>query len=315
MLDLVIIGGAAVGCSAAIYAARRELKFRIITENIGGEVALSGKVNNWPGIIDIDGFDLAQKFAEHARSYGVKIEEGYTVIDIKQEKNYHIVVARAPGGKTEEIKTKAVVIGTGIHPKHIGVPGEKELLNKGVTYCTVCDGPLYKNKVTVTVGAGNSGLESALMLAEIAKPAYIITKFPDTAETQGGFPKGEKILIDKIKAHKNIKIIYGAKTKEITGSTKVEALVYTDAEGKEQTIKTDGVMVHVGMTPNSSFAKMLTQNKQGEILADTKCRTNIPGIFAAGDVTDIPYKQIGIATGQGIVAALSAIEYINLWTE
>lgn len=315
MQDLVIIGGAAVGCSAAIYAARRELKFRIITENVGGEVALSGKVNNWPGILDIDGFDLAQKFAEHARSYGVKIEDGYTVLDIKQEKNYHIVVARAPGGKTEEIKTKSVIVGTGIHPKRIGVPGEKELTNKGVTYCTVCDGPLYKNKVTVTVGAGNSGIESALMLAEIAKPAYIITKFADTPETQGGFPKGEKILIEKLKKHPNIKIIYGAKTKEIVGSTKVEALVYTDAEGKEQTIKTDGVMVHVGMIPNSSFAKMLTQNKQGEIVADTKCRTNVPGIFAAGDVTDIPFKQIGIATGQGIVAALSAIEYINLWTE
>ena len=315
MLDLVIIGGAAVGCSAAVYAARRELKFRIITENIGGEVALSGIVNNWPGITEIQGFDLAQKFADHARSYGVNIEEGYRVESIRHEKNHHVVIAKKPGGGTEEIATKAVIIGTGIHPRQLGVPGEKNFLHRGLTYCTVCDGPLFKNKITVTIGAGNAALESALMLAEIAKPAYIITKFSDTPENQGGFPKGEKILIDKLKKHPNIKIIYGAKVKDLTGDKKVENVVYEDENGKEQILPVNGAMVHVGMIPNSTFAPDVNKNKAGEIMVDTRCRTNIPGVFAAGDVTDVPFKQIGIAAGQGIIATLSAIEYINLWKE
>jgi NADH-dependent peroxiredoxin subunit F len=315
MLDLVIIGGAAVGCSSAIYAARRELKFRIITENIGGEVALSGTVNNWPGIIDIQGFELAQKFADHVKSYGVNIEEGYRVENIRSEKNYQVVVTKNPKGEVEEIQTKAVIVGTGIHPRHLGVTGEDKFLHRGLTYCTVCDGPLFKNKITVTIGAGNAALESALMLAGISKTAYILTKFPNQEDLQGGFPKGERILIDKLKSHPNIKIIYGAKTLEIAGDKKIEKIIYLDESGTEQTLVVDGVMVHVGMIPNSSFAGILNKNKQGEILVDTKCRTNVPGIFAAGDVTDVPFKQIGIAAGQGIVAALSAIEYINLWRE
>ncbi|MBI5728940.1 MAG: FAD-dependent oxidoreductase [Candidatus Magasanikbacteria bacterium] len=312
MIDLVIIGGSAASCSAAIYATRRQLNFRMITQNIGGEVALSGVVNNWPGIIDIQGFELADQFAKHVRSYGVKIEEGWYVENIVPTKNYQVVVAKNPAGKVEKLQTKAVIIGTGIHPKKLSVPSEERLDHKGVTSCTVCDGPLYKGKVTVTVGSGNSALESALMLAEIAKPAYIISKFPDTPETQGGFPKGEKILIDKLKAHKNIKIIYAAKTLEITGDKKVEGIKYQDAIGVH-TLAVDGVMVHVGAIPNSGFAGPVAKNKQGEIFVDTKCHTTVPGIFAAGDVTDIPHKQIVIAAGQGVIAALEAIGYINTW--
>lgn len=315
MFDLIIIGGAAVGCSAAIYAKRRELNFKFITQNIGGEVALSGVVNNWPGIVDIQGFELAQKFAEHVRSYGVNIEEGWTVENIIPTKNYHVVVARNPTGEIIQLETKTVIIGTGIHPRRLGIPGEDRLDHKGVTYCTVCDGPLYRNKATVTIGSGNSALESALMLAEIAKPAYLFSKFADTPETQGGFPKGEKILIDKLKAHPNIKIIYQAVTTEIIGETRVEGVKYKDRDGKEQLLPVQGVMVHIGMIPNSQFATALERNKQGEIIVDTKCHTSVPGIFAAGDVTDIPHKQIVIAAGQGVVAALEAIGYINLWKE
>lgn len=315
MYDLIIIGGAAVGCSAAVYAARRGLNFKVVTDNIGGEVALSGVVNNWPGIIDIQGYELAQKFAEHAKSYGVQFDEGWMVTSIAPVGKHHVVTAKNAVGKETTYETKAVIVGTGIHPRHLGVPGEETLLHKGLTYCTVCDGPLYKNKTTVTIGAGNSALESALMMARIAKKVYVLTKFADTPETQGGFPKGERILIEKLKQEQNVEIIYSAMTTEIVGTVKVTGLNYTDATGKPQTIAVDGVMVHVGMIPNSQFATILDKNKQGEIIADTRCRTNVPGIFAAGDVTDIPYKQIGIAAGQGIVAALSAIEYINLWTE
>jgi alkyl hydroperoxide reductase subunit AhpF len=288
----------------------------MITENIGGEVALSGQVGNWPGIIDIQGFELANKFAEHARSYGVNIEEGWTVTAITPTKNYHVVTATKASGETRTLETKAVIIGTGIHPKHLNVPGEEAFIHKGVTYCTVCDGPLFKNKITTTLGGGNSGLESALMMAGIAKQVYLLTKYPNTPEHAYGFPKGEAILVDKLKALPNVEILYEAITTEITGEQKVTGLTYTTPSGESRTIATDAVMVHIGMIPNSYFVKDVVElDTQGQIVADTKCRTSVAGIFAAGDVTTIPYKQIGIAAGQGIVAALAAIEYINLWKE
>jgi alkyl hydroperoxide reductase subunit AhpF len=208
-----------------------------------------------------------------------------------------------------------VIIGSGIHPRHLNVPGEEQFLHKGLTYCTVCDGPLFKNKVTATIGSGNSALESALMMQGIAQKVYVLSKFPNTKETNFGFPPGENILIEKLLKAPNVEIFYQTKTLEILGSTKVSGLRYEDAEGKEQLLEVDGVMVHVGMTPNSNFINHVEKNKAGEIIVDTKCKTNVPGIFAAGDVADIPYKQIGIAAGQGIVAALSAIEYLNRWQE
>lgn len=311
MLDLVIIGGAAVGCSSAIYAVRRKLNFRLITENIGGEVALSGQVNNWPGIIDIEGYDLAQKFAEHVKSYGVTIEEGWKVTAIKPVQNYHVVSAER-GQEKIELETKSVIIGTGIHPRRLGIPGEDTFDRKGITYCTVCDGPLYKNKITATIGAGNSALESALMMAGISKQVYVLSKYPEA--TAGGFPKGDAILVDKLKMCANVSFLYEVATTEIVGENRVGGLRYVDKLGEAHELALDAVMIHIGMIPNSSFVKGVVElDAQGQIITDTKCRTNVPGIFAAGDVTDVAYKQIGIAAGQGIVAALAAIEYVNLW--
>ncbi|OGH68588.1 MAG: hypothetical protein A3I29_03270 [Candidatus Magasanikbacteria bacterium RIFCSPLOWO2_02_FULL_44_11] len=315
MYDLIIIGGSAVGCSAAIYAARRGLNFKVVTDDIGGEVALSGQVNNWPGILDIQGYELAQQFYAHAKSYGVVFDQGWQVTAIRPEKKRFAVTAKNAVDEVKTYEAKTVIIGSGIHPRHLNIPGEKELYHKGVTYCTVCDGPLFKNKVTATIGAGNSALESGLMMATLAKKVYVLTKFPNTANTQGGFPKGEKILIDKLKAMSNVEIIYEVATTKIIGTTKVEGLVYADAKGKPRELVADATMVHIGMTPNSQFAGILKKNNQAEIIVDNRCRTSVPGIFAAGDVTDIPYKQIGIAAGQGIVAALAAIEYTNRWTE
>jgi alkyl hydroperoxide reductase subunit F len=315
MYDLIIVGAAAAGSSAAIYAARRNLNFKIVTLDTGGEVALSGEVANWPGIINIQGFELAQKFTEHVRSYGVQIDEGLKVKKIIPVKNYYKIIAADGNDKEQEYETKTVLIATGIHPCHLDVPGEKELYLKGVTYCTVCDGPLFKNKTTVTIGSGNSALESALMMAGIAKKVYVLSKFANTPEKNYGFPKGENILIDKLKTLANVEIIYEAKTTTIIGDNKVTAVKYKDSSGEEKEIDANGVMVHIGQIPNSQFVEGVNKNKIGEIIVDEKCRTNLPGIFAAGDVTSVAYKQIGIAAGQGIVAALAAIEYINRWEE
>jgi alkyl hydroperoxide reductase subunit AhpF len=315
MLDLVIIGSAAVGSSAAIYAARRGLDFKVVAKDLGGEVALSGEVGNWPGILSIQGFELAQKFNEHVKSYGVEVEEGLEVVGIESVNNYHIVTARNAAGVEQKYETKTVIVGSGIHPKRLNIQGESELFHKGVTTCTVCDGPLFKNKITATIGSGNSALESALMMKDIAKKVYLLSKYPNTKEAQYGFPPGESILVEKLKAATNVEILYQVKTTKIIGENRVTGLEYLDTDGNPHTLEVNGVMVHIGMVPNSQFVNHVEKNKAGEIIVDTTCRTNVPGIFAAGDVTDIPYKQIGIAAGQGIVAALSAIEYINRWTE
>lgn len=314
MLDLVIIGAAAAGSAAAIYAARRNLNFIVVTKNIGGEVALSGEVNNWPGIIDTTGVALAKNFYEHVKSYDVNIEEGYEVNKITQEKNYHLVHAQNTTGEKRLYYTKAVIIASGIHPRELNTKGEKELRGKGVTYCTVCDGPLFKNKITATIGAGNSALESALMMAGIAKKVYLITKYSNDKEHHGGFPRGEDILIQKTKSLDNVEVIYEANTTEITGDTMVSGLTYKNVRTDEtKTVEVQGVMVHIGMIPNSSFVSCGKKDQLGQIEVTTKCETDCPGVFAAGDVTNVPFKQIAIAAGHGVTAALSAIEYINKW--
>ncbi len=311
MLDLIIIGGSAAASSAAIYSARRKLNFKMITKDLGGEVALSGEVGNWPGIINIQGFELAKKFTDHVKSYEVDIEEGFNVEKIEQKEKYLIVYAKNFSGEEKTYETKSIIVATGIHPRHLEIPNEEKLFHKGVTYCTVCDGPLMRDKTTATIGSGNSALESALMMSQIAKKVYLISKYPDTKEANGGFPRGENILIDKIKAMDNVEIIYSTKTTEILGEDKVSGLKYKTDTGEEKEIEADGVMIHIGFTPNSQFIDCVEKDRAGQIMVNKKGATNCPGIFAAGDVTDIPYKQIGIASGQGIIGALSAIEYIN----
>lgn len=316
MYDLIIIGASAASFPAAIYAARRQLNFIIITKDIGGELALSGEVNNWPGIKEISGFELAKQMHEHVLSYGVKIEEGLEVKGIKQKNNIHIVATVDSAGNKKEFETKTVLITSGIHPRELNIPGEQNFRGKGVTYCTVCDGPLFKGKTTVTIGSGNSALESALMMAGIAKKVYVVTKYPDQPKTQGGFPKGETILVKKLKALKNVEIIYNSDTKEIKGGAMVTGVVMTDQEtGEIKELAVQGVMVHIGMIPNSDFVNCARKNNQKEIEVSLKCETSCPGIFAAGDVTNVPYKQIVIASGQGVTAALSAIEYLNKFTD
>jgi len=316
MLDLVIIGAAAAGCSAAVYASRRNLNFKIIAKDIGGEVALSGEVENWPGTIHTTGIQLAEDFHAHVKSYGVEIEDGWEVTEIRQVKNHHEVVAKKFTGEEKIFETKTVILATGIHPRTLNIPGEAEFKGKGVTYCTVCDGPLFKGKITATVGAGNSALESALMLSGIAETAYLVTKFADTPETKGGFPKGENILIDKVKSIPNIKIIYNANTCEIIGDGLVKKICYTNEPNGEQTyLDVNGVMVHIGMIPNSRFVDCVEKNENGEFKINILCETSCKGIFAAGDVTSVPHKQIAIAAGQGVTASLSAIDHINKWQE
>lgn len=314
ILDLVIIGAAAAGSSAAIYAARRNLNFVVVAKDTGGEVALSGEVENWPGIIHTTGYELAKNFNDHVKSYGVKIEEGYEVTKIEQIQNYHVVHAQSSVGDKKEFITKSVIIASGIHPRLLNIPGEEKLRGKGVTYCTVCDGPLFKGKTTATIGAGNSAVESALMMSEIAEKVYVVTKYPNIPEQKGGFPRAEDVLLKKLREKENVEFIHNANTKKIIGNSMVSGISYQDIDSKEEKqIEVQGIMVHIGMIPNSSFVECGKKTNAGEIIVNTRCETDCPGVFSAGDVTDVPFKQISISAGQGATAALSAIGYINKW--
>ncbi len=206
--------------------------------------------------------------------------------------------------KTGDYTARTVIIATGVHPRELGVPGEKEFRNKGVSYCTVCDGPLFSGKIVATIGGGNSVLESALMLSDIASQIYVINK--------NATFKGDQILIDNLNQKKNVEIVYSVNTMEITGSSFVSGLKYKDSNGTEKELAVEGVFVHIGMIPNSALVPDgIEKNNFGEIMVNKNCETNIPGLYAAGDVTDVPHKQIVIAAGMGTCALLSAVNYLN----
>jgi alkyl hydroperoxide reductase subunit AhpF len=302
MYDLIIIGGSAAGASAGIYAARRGLKFLIIARDLGGEVALSGDVENWLGIKRTTGVELSAMFREHVESYKPEVLEGYLVKSVTKDGDGMFTVT------TDDDKTyraKTVLIASGAHSRLLGVPGEDTYRLKGVSYCTVCDGPLFAGKRTVTIGGGNSALESALMMADIASHVTVINKNPAF--------KGEAALIGKVTTHPKITVIYSATTTEITGDGSfANGLKYKDGDGAEHTLAMGGAFVHIGQVPNSQMVPPeCTKDQFGYINIGVDCATECPGLFAAGDVTHSAHKQIIIAAGQGAAAALSAVQYIN----
>mgnify|MGYP001600130215 CR=1 FL=1 len=318
--DLIIIGGSAAATAAGIYAVRRNLNFKIISKDFGGEVATSGEVDNYPGVPDSNGIELAERFRKHLADYGVEPELGVEVEKIERlEDGTFCLTAKKDGtsmagGKMPALRSsegakkcdyvaKAVLLATGVHPRELNVPGEKDLRNKGVSYCTVCDGPLFKGKTVAIVGGGNSALEAGIMMAGIASKVYMINKNPAF--------KGEQVLMDNLMKNKNVEIIYNAITTEIFGDGFVSGLKYKGLDGEKE-LKLDGIFIHIGMLPNSGLApEGIEKNNFGEIVVSKNCETGIPGLFAAGDVTDVPFKQIVISAGQGTCALLQAVNYLN----
>lgn len=319
--DLIIIGGSAAATSAAVYAARRGLNFKVITKEFGGEVATSGEIGNWPGIPQTDGLVLADAFLNHLKSLKVEPELDVVVESVKRLNDGTFCVTAqkdgAPAMAAEKLpdgpgdasakcdySARALIVTTGVHPRELGIPGEKEFRNKGVSYCSTCDMPLFAGKTVVTVGGGNSALESALMGADIAAKVYVLNKNPQF--------KGDQVLIDNLKSKKNVEILYSGSASEIYGKDFVAGIKYKDQAGNIQDIETDGIFVHIGMVPNSGIVPPEVEKSAfGEIKINSACETNVPGLFAAGDVTDVPFKQIVVAAGQGTIAALSAVSYLN----
>lgn len=303
--DLLIIGGSAAGTAAAIYAARQNLDLKVISHDFGGEVATSGEIGNYPGFANTDGIQLTEKFREHLRRYKVEPETGIMVEQIMRTEENVFKVTGMRDNNNIEFTARAVIVATGVHPRELSVPGEKEFRNKGVSYCTTCDGPLYKNKTVAVIGGGNSANEAGIMLAGIAKKVYVFTINPAMT--------GDDVLIKNLQSKTNVSIVPNAMTRKIAGENFVTSLSYQDNKiHTEREIALDGIFIHVGMIPNSAMVgDTVKKDRFGQIMVNEVCETNIPGLFAAGDVTNHPYKQIAIAAGQGVTAALRAVDYLN----
>ncbi|MEM5834703.1 MAG: FAD-dependent oxidoreductase [Candidatus Aenigmatarchaeota archaeon] len=306
MYDVIIIGGAAAGLTAGIYAGRRKLKTLILTKDIGGQASLAFQVENYPGFLKISGFELMQKFYQQAINSGAEVifEE---VLEIKEKgKNYLVKTA------SKEYETKAVILAFGKTPRSLNVPGEKEFLGKGVSYCAVCDLPLFKGKTIAVIGGGNSALDAALNGSEIASKVYLIHRRKEF--------RGFEELVEKVKEKKNVEFVLDSVVKEIKGEKFVEAIIVKNVlTEEEREIKVDGVFVEIGFETKIDFVRELVKiDQNNQIVVNKKCETFYPnsdkirpGIFAAGDLTDNPFKQIITSAAEGAKAALQAYNYIK----
>jgi len=303
LLDLIIIGAGPAGMTAAIYAARRKIKFLILSMDIGGQMGWSSDIENYPGIPDLAGVELVKKFNEHMKEYKIQVKQE----EVKNVERKGKTISVKTGKNV--YKTKTVIIASGKSPRKLNVPGEEKYLGKGISYCATCDAPLQKGKIVAVIGSANSGLDSCLFLSNYVKKIYLLEIQPKVV--------GEPYLRDKVLKNKKITFIGNAKTKEIFGDSSVKGLKY-EKNGKVSTLKVDSVFIEIGLINKADFANV-RKNRWGEIMifrstiTNEENYTNIPGIFAAGDCTDIPAKQIIAAAGEGCKAALAAFDYINKW--
>lgn len=297
MYDLIIIGAGPAGITAAIYSARKRINFLVITEDIGGQTAWSGDIENYTGYQFVTGPELTSKFEEHMRRYDTSLKEGEAVTEIKKVDD-RIVIKTDKG----QYEAKTAIIASGKRSRELAVPGEKEFKNRGLTYCATCDAPLFAGKDVAVIGGGNSALDATLQLMNIANRIYLINIVSRLT--------GDPIMIEKAEKSKIVSIMNNTRVLEIFGD-KMATGIKVDSGGKVQTLNIQGVFVEIGLIPNSHFAPDVAKNNLGEIKVDCYNQTNIPGIFAAGDVTDVPEKQIIIAAGEGSKASLTAFRYLN----
>jgi len=301
MYDLIIIGAGPAGFTAGIYAIRREMKVLIIGSIPGGQIVWASEIENYPGFRNIASYELISKMQDHVKDLGVEIVND-KIINVKKNKDKTFTLL----SNKQEFVSKAVIIATGLSPRELSVQGEKEFLGKGVTYCANCDAPFYRNKTVAVVGGGNAALDAAEILSKIAKKVYLIHRREEF--------RGFEVLVNEIKNRKNIELITNSEISKITGNEKVEKInVKNNKLNKITQINIDGIFIEIGRIAHTEiFSNFIELDNKKQIKVDEHCKTNVQGIFAAGDVTTVPYKQITIACGQATIAVLSAYEYLQL---
>ncbi|MDB5900804.1 MAG: ahpF [Ramlibacter sp.] len=298
--DVLIVGGGPAGAAAAVYAARKGIRTGVASERFGGQVLDTLGIENFVSVKETEGPKFAMALEEHVRHYDVDIMNLQRAKALK--KGAELIEVELESGAA--LKARTVIITTGARWRNINVPGEHELKNKGVAYCPHCDGPLYKGKRVAVIGGGNSGVEAAIDLAGIVKHVTLV-EF-DTRL------RADEVLQRKLRSLANVDVILNAQTTAITGSDKVDGLTYKDrTSGEEKRVDLEGVFVQIGLVPNTEWLKGSVElSKHGEIVVDARGQTSVPGVFAAGDATTVPFKQIIIAAGDGAKAALGAFDHL-----
>jgi alkyl hydroperoxide reductase subunit F len=292
--DVLIVGGGPAGASAAIYAARKGLRTGIVAEHFGGQVSNTLDIENLIGTKKTDGPKLVRALEEHVKEYAVDIHNLQRAKSITKS---DLVEVELENGAV--VKGKTVIISTGASWRKLGVPGEEHFANKGVAYCPHCDGPLFKGKNVAVIGGGNSGVEASIDLAGIVGHVTVLQRGPKLT--------ADAVLVNKLESLSNVTILTNAVTDEIYGTDKVKGIRYNF----DKSVEVEGVFIQIGLVPNTDWLKgSIALTQWGEVIIDHHNSTNIPGVFAAGDCTDIPYKQIIIAMGEGSNASLSAFDYL-----
>ncbi len=299
--DIIIIGAGPAGLTAGIYAGRSGMKTLVLEEKMsGGETAIAPWIENYPGFDSISGPDLVMKMVKHCQKFGAQINELEKVVSLDPKGQKKVVKT-----KKTTYSTPAIIIATGTHHRRLNVPGEERFQGKGVSYCAMCDGPFFKGKKVIVVGGGNSAAISARYLSVVGAEVELLHRRSQL--------RAEAAYLDDLK-RENVKFLWNSQVKEIKGETIVNSVVvHNNKTGELNELNVDGLFVQIGETPNTQFAKEagVQVDKNGYIVVDTCQRTNVPGVFAAGDVTVRPVKQIGTAVGEAIVATTEAFGYVK----
>ena len=304
MYDCIIIGGGPAGLAASVYAARQKINFLMIVKDVGGQTALSSDIENYLGFVKSNGPDMTAEFVRHLEANNVPYNSGEEVISLERKSNSFFV-------KTNKAvyESKTVLVASGKKPRKLNVAGEDRLYAHGVTYCANCEAPLFKDVPVAIVGGGNAAMDAAILCSNYATRVYLITINPELM--------GEQHMIDMLKKSSKFEIFYNAKTLEIIGNKTVEAILF-DIGGNKKKIIVKAVFIEIGSIPSTDFDRITEKNKWGEIIIHDELNkgmtnlTNVPGIFAAGDVTSVPEKQINVAAGEGVKAMLSIFKYLNM---
>jgi len=298
--DLLILGGGPAAMSAAVYAARKMMTCAVITKDFGGQVRETSEVENWLGFQNINAKDLADSFEEHVKSFEIPVKLGKAITAITKEKDTFLVTI----DDAVTYHSHTLLLSTGKRHRPLNVPGEKELVGRGLAYCATCDAPFYKKKKAVVAGGGNSAFTTTLDLLKVEAEVTLVNAIKGW--------QADSSLVERVKRVGTVNLLDNHEIVRIEGTDRVSGVLVKDRQsGTEEHLAVDGIFVEIGLLPNSELVKGLVElNEHGEVVVDCSCQTSIEGLYAAGDVTTVPHKQIVIAAGEGAKAALSAYDYM-----